>query len=147
MSKFQYAAVVIVGLRNSNYRGEHWALYHGDINPGSQKIKMQFDSKKISNLASEVQALKDELNDKRGDLTPIQTKGYDKKIMNRRIALQEEIKRHIEQTPSEIPFCHVLAKSALKLVNKAGELGWETTGQIPGYPGPTGITMMRRRIE
>ena len=104
MSKFQYAAVVIVGLRNSNYRGEHWALYHGDINPGSQKIKMQFDSKKISNLASEVQALKDELNDKRGDLTPIQTKGYDKKIMNRRIALQEEIKRHIEQHPQKFRF-------------------------------------------
>ena len=40
-----------------------------------------------------------------------------------------------------------VGENALDLVNKAAVIGWETTGQVPGYPGPTGVTMMRRRVE
>jgi hypothetical protein len=53
----------------------------------------------------------------------------------------------LEQNPCAAKDCHILAPTALELVNKAGDIGWETTGQIPGFPGPTGITMMRRRVE
>jgi hypothetical protein len=47
------------------------------------------------------------------------------------------------------PFDNVLCVgvNALDLVNRAAAIGWETTGQVPGYPGPTSVTMMRRRVE
>ena len=34
----------------------------------------------------------------------------------------------------------------IPFLNEAGHQGWETTGQVPGFPGPTGCTMMRRRM-
>jgi len=37
--------------------------------------------------------------------------------------------------------------NTMSLINKAAEIGWETTGQVPGFPGPTGITMMRLRTD
>ena len=37
--------------------------------------------------------------------------------------------------------------NSMSLINKAAEIGWETTGQVPGFPGPTGITMMRLRTD
>ena len=40
-----------------------------------------------------------------------------------------------------------VGNTALELVRYAANDGWETTGQVPGDPGPTGITMMRRRKE
>ena len=35
----------------------------------------------------------------------------------------------------------------MQFLNNAGKSGWETTGQVPGLPGPTGITMMRKRFN
>ena len=35
----------------------------------------------------------------------------------------------------------------MQFLNVAGKSGWETTGQVPGLPGPTGITMMRKRVN
>ena len=61
--------------------------------------------------------------------------------------LNKEFSRLVNKIPCVFPRCHFLAIDSLKLVNLAGGYGWETTGQVPGYPGPTGITMMRKRIE
>ena len=72
---------------------------------------------------------------------------FDKKVrliidcMNRLILEMQDTNEHIAFV-AENPVLDVM-----QFLNFAGKSGWETTGQVPGLPGPTGITMMRKRIN
>ena len=61
--------------------------------------------------------------------------------MNRLIFEMQNTNQHIAFV-AENPVLDVM-----QFLNFAGKSGWETTGQVPGLPGPTGITMMRKRIN
>ena len=149
----EYAAVVQVICVNEEYswKQARWTLYTGDLNaarvfdpnPGVESISLTVESK-------ELEKMKKELGEIQGKYVSL--KGH-RRLANQRkqernfVQSAEECVRILDEWTDGDQDCHYLASTALELVNKAGSHGWETTGQIPGYPGPTGITMMRRRIE
>ena len=90
-----------------------------------------------------------EIRVKSTELTKLEKYGASKKDFNdiTKGEWRENCRLAAIQAMSELDTLHCIANSALNLVNVAAEDGWETTGQIPGFPGPTSITMMRKKLD
>ena len=144
---WEYAAVVRINLRHkiSKLGYEYWALYNGDLTA----YRVYGDQSTVHQLR--INIVDENLDEIWNSIMEIK-KGTKERTHENQIddldkELKKEFSRLVNQIPCIIPRCHFVAIDSLKLVNLAGGYGWETTGQVPGYPGPTGITMMRKRIE
>ena len=165
MGKWQYAAVVqveyIADGSPKEFEGElksirgKWTLLY---DPSESFHRVNYESGQV-NLQRSVRinnAVKKKFDERKkfhasfqltqpSKRSPQQQRKLNNRLSKIRQGVVSEFVKQIDNYSTEHVICTGI--SAIDLVNKAADLGWETTGQVPGYPGPTGVTMMRRKVD
>ena len=144
---WEYAAIMMMDIKHnvSGLAGSFWVLYQGKVKAGRvfgdtgelPHLRTNLVDKNLDEIYNRIMEIK----------SGTREQTHETEIDDLDKELKKEFAQLINQDPCIITGCHFVATNSLKLVNIAGGRGWETTGQVPGYPGPTGITMMRKRIE
>ena len=115
----------------------------------SHQEKMILELNSMIQERNEMRALKTRKNEPEwmNKIESLQS-NYTKKLEQFRLTLSKRVKEAMPKVVRlYVPHDGEVNRNPMSLINKAAEIGWETTGQVPGFPGPTGITMMRLRTD
>ena len=162
MTYFQYGALVRAEFKlqepAQNYgRVSRYILANGNV-PNSRAFH---DSGSISiqkfviKPSSEISSMFEEIQETIEKYQNTPTGGARTKIKTKmqrlKSSLNDSFNQLIFNTQDSIEHVAFVAGNpgldVMQFLNVAGKSGWETTGQVPGLPGPTGITMMRKRVN
>ncbi|MDC0655845.1 hypothetical protein OAP41_02990 [Candidatus Poseidoniaceae archaeon] len=162
MTYFQYGALVRAEFKlqepAQNYgRVSRYILANGNVpnsrashDSGSISIQ-KFVIKPTSEISSMFEEIQETIEKYQntppgGARTKIKTK-----MQRLKSSLNDSFNQLIFNTQDSIEHVAFVAGNpgldVMQFLNVAGKSGWETTGQVPGLPGPTGITMMRKRVN
>ena len=167
MSGFEYAAILKMGFRckpgaGRTYTKEYFVVYKDSTSIYNRSttqnpvvpivVKNAKPNKILQTLWEDLLASEKKRDGVRKSDLKAATK---KKNFNKIKALQMSIQQQLQSAAYQL-FEDLMTKDSkvqvfskqgiMHLLNTAGRRGWETTGQVPGFPGPTGVTMMRYRL-
>lgn len=162
MTYFQYGALVRAEFKLSepaqNYgRVSRYILANGNVpnrrashDSGSIEIQ-KFVIKPSSEISSMFEEIQETIEKYQNTPTGGARMKINTKLQRLKSSLTDSFHQLIFNTQDSIEHVAFVAGNpgldVMQFLNVAGKSGWETTGQVPGLPGPTGITMMRKRVN
>ena len=161
MTYFQYGALVRAEFQlpepAQNYgRVSRYILANGNVpNSRASHDSLVGMQKFVIKPSSEISSMFEEIQETIEKYQNTPTRGarmkLNTKLQRLKSSLKDSFNQLIFNTQDSIEHVAFVAGNpgldVMQFLNVAGKSGWETTGQVPGLPGPTGITMMRKRVN
>ena len=167
MTQYQYGALVMARFslcepyQNYGWPREQYILANGGIRnkrvAGVEVSNLEVKKFIIQPTSEIISMIKEHQETKLSYEAAVNKSGLRSKMRKKKMRLEDSISESFNLLILDLckrkSLEHVafLAENheldVMQFINIAGKSGWETTGQVPGLPGPTGITMMRKKIN